>query len=406
MIAISKLYCGESFDHDPLRYGVKASRQVLHPHAMATTARARRPVVVWSLTRTCNLKCVHCYTDSEAKRYPGELSTTQALAVIADLAQFQIPSLLLSGGEPLLRHDFWSLLSAARQKGLRCVLSTNGTLLDANVAARLQQEGLFYVGISLDGVGEVHNQFRGKPWAYQKTLQGIRYCKEAGLKVSLRITLTRHNVQELDRYFQFIEEENIDRICFYHLAYSGRGRKLVSEDLAPEETRTAVDKILAAASDFHNRGLKKDILTVANHADAVYLYLKLLKEDPIHAEAVRRLLEWNGGGANSSGVGIANIDSLGNVHADQFWQTVSFGNIKERPFSQIWEDRSHPLMAGLKNRLPLLHGRCGQCRWKGICGGSLRVRAHALTGDPWAEDPACYLTDQEIGLVSHFGSDI
>lgn len=396
MIGISKLYCGDSFAHDPLRYGVRASEGVKDPHRMAVNAKARRPVVVWSLTRTCNLRCLHCYTDSDARRYAGELSTEQALDVVEDLARFQVPAVLLSGGEPLLRHDFWTLLTAAREKGLRCVLSTNGTLISEEIAQRLKNEGILYAGISLDGIDEVHNHFRGKPWAFEKTVRGVRNCKAIGLKVSLRITLTRHNANDLDRFFDFIEAEQIDRVCFYHLAYAGRGRTMVAEDLAPRETRAAVDKILAKARDFHNRGLVKDILTVANHADAVYVYLKLLQEDAARAKEVRRLLEWNGGGANSSGIGISNIDFLGNVHADQFWQTLSFGNVKERPFSVIWEDRSHPIMAGLKNRLPLLKGRCRQCQWQSICGGSMRVRAEAVYADPWAEDPACYLTDEEI----------
>ena len=397
MIGVSKLYCDESFAHDPLRYGEKARAGTENPHTQAHSAKARRPVVVWNLTRTCNLRCIHCYTDSEAKKYSGELTTQEALKVIDDLAQYQIPSLLLSGGEPLLRFDFWTLLKAAQEKKLRTVLSTNATLISEPIAENLKEHGLVYVGASLDGIGEVHNQFRGQPWAYDKAVAGIRNCKKAGIKISLRITLTRHNVNELDRYFDFIEAENIDRVCFYHLAYSGRGRKLVSEDLSPEETRSAVDKILIKSESLHRRGFKKDILTVANHVDGVYLYLKLLAKDPVRAEKVRELLAWNGGGANSSGIGIANIDFLGNVHADQFWQTLSFGNVKERPFSQIWEDTSHPVMAGLKNRLPLLKGRCQKCRWQNICGGSLRVRAYSVSGDPWAEDPACYLTDEEIG---------
>lgn len=398
MIGVSKLYCDESFAHDPLRYGVAAKKGVEKPHHKSRTAKERRPVVVWNLTRTCNLRCIHCYTDSDAKKYDGELTTEQALYLIDDLAQYKIPSLLLSGGEPLLRHDFWTLIEEAKNKGIRTVLSTNATLIDPKTAKRLKESGLLYVGASLDGIGEVHNKFRGKPWAFDKAVKGIRNCKAEGIKISLRITLTRHNVNELDRYFEFIEKEDIERVCFYHLAYSGRGRKLFSEDLAPEETRAALDKILAKSLEFHQRGLRKDILTVANHVDGVYMYLKLRQKNPARAEKVRELLEWNGGGANSSGIGIANIDFFGNVHADQFWQTLTFGNVKERSFSQIWEDTSHPVMAGLKNRLPLLKGRCKNCQWQKMCGGSLRVRAYSLTGDPWDEDPACYLTEEEISL--------
>ena len=222
--------------------------------------------------------------------------------------------------------------------------------------------------------------------------------KRAGMKISLRMKLTNHNVENLDGIFKFVENEDIERVCFYHLAYSGRGKKISSDDCSLEETRQAVDFILEKTKELHNKGIKKDILTVDNHADGIYIYLKLLSENNNRAEQVKQLLEWNGGGANSSGVGIGNIDFVGNVHADQFWMDYSFGNVRERKFSEIWQDTSDPLMAGLKNRLSLLKGRCGKCKWKKMCGGSLRVRAKFVHNDPWAEDPACYLTDEEIGL--------
>jgi len=180
------------------------------------------------------------------------------------------------------------------------------------------------------------------------------------------------------------------------LVYSGRGSRLASDDLTHEETRDVLDQICAWTIALQSLGREVEILTVDNHVDGVYLYLKLRKEDPARAEMTRQLLEWNGGGANSSGVGIANIDACGNVHPDQFWQTHTLGTVRERPFSEIWTDTSDPLLAGLRNRLPLLKGRCGSCRWKTLCGGSFRVRALQATGDPWAPDPACYLTDKEI----------
>ena len=114
---------------------------------------------------------------------------------------------------------------------------------------------------------------------------------------------------------------------------------------------------------------------------------------------MHQLLRWNGG--NSSGIGIGAVDHLGNVHADQFWQHYSFGNVRERPFSRIWTDTSDPLMAGLKNRKPLLKGRCAACKYLDICNGNFRVRAEAIYDDVWAPDPACYLSDEEIGLDGH-----
>lgn len=400
MISISKLYTDRSQTHDGLRYGVKADKGVADPHRVERSARRRRPVVVWNLTRTCNLRCVHCYTDSEEKKYAGELDLDQLLAVADDLVQYKVPAVLLSGGEPLIHPHFWTIAERLRAGDLRVVISTNATLITPDVAKRLKDLGLIYVGASLDGIGETNNKFRGKPWAFEKAVAGIRNAKAAGLKVSLRMTLTKHNVDDLDGIFAFVEAEDIERICFYHLAYAGRGRGLSSDDCSPEQTRTAVEKIVSWTKAQDDAGTPRDVLTVDNHVDGPYIYLRLLEEGkPERAAEVKRMLEWNGGGANSSGVGVSDIDMLGEVHADQFSMHESFGNVKDRPFSEIWEDESHPVMAGLRDRLPLLKGRCKACKFLSMCGGSLRVRAQHYYGDRWAEDPACYLTDEEIGFA-------
>jgi Fe-coproporphyrin III synthase len=406
MVNITKLSCGAEQPADHLRYG--------QGHGAPKTAAERRPIVVWNITRTCNLHCVHCYSDSDAQKYPGELSTEEATHVIDDLAAFRVPALLVSGGEPILRPDLLELIEYATGKGLRVTLSTNGTLIDETVAAKLKAlgstptrasgltplgAGLTYVGISLDGIGETNDRFRGKQGAFDAAVRGFRNCHAVGQKVGLRLTLTRRNCQDLHQIFDFIEAEGIQRACFYHLVYSGRGN--TADELKPAEIRCAMDVILERADDFHKRGVKKEILTVDNHADNAYIYLKLRARDPGRAEMVYQWMKWNGGAANSSGTGIANIDTQGNVHPDQFWQCATLGNVRERPFSQIWSDNSIPLLTQLRNRLPLLKGRCGVCRFKEICGGSFRVRAVQVYGDPWVADPACYLTDEEIGRAAH-----
>jgi radical SAM protein with 4Fe4S-binding SPASM domain len=229
-------------------------------------------------------------------------------------------------------------------------------------------------------------------------MRGFEHCRNAGQRVGLRLTLTKRNFSELDRIFDFIERENINRACFYHLVYSGRGISIADDDLSHAESRIAIETIIARTKDFHSRGLDINILTVDNHVDGVYLYLKLIKEDPARAKTVKELLMWNGGGANSTGVGIGDIDFQGNVHPDQFWMDYSFGNVRERPFSEIWLDESDPLMHGLKHKIDYLKGRCRLCCYKLICGGSMRVRAFRAYGDPWAPDPQCYLSDDEIML--------
>jgi 12,18-didecarboxysiroheme deacetylase len=394
MIGITKLYCGAVTPSDALRYGRESARL---PHELLQFARDKKPVTVWNCTRRCNLNCIHCYSDSRNRNYPGELTTAEARALIDDLAGFGVPVLLFSGGEPLLREDLFDLAAYASGKGIRVVISTNGTLITRQVAQEIKRAGISYVGVSLDGIGSNNDRFRGKKGAFDEALRGIENCVAVGQRVGLRLTLTRHNYRELEGIFRLIEEERIQRACFYHLVYTGRGSDIKADDLTHQETREAVDLICQKALDFHRRGLDKEILTVDNHADGVYIYLKLRREQPQRAEEVLQLLRWNGG--NSSGVGIADVDNQGDVHADQFWKNHTFGNVRERPFSQIWQDTSNELMAGLKDRKKLLKGKCGRCTYLDLCNGNFRCRAEAVYGDVWAEDPACYLTEEELRIA-------
>lgn len=398
MIDISVLYCGVETPSTPHRYGRKITQIDPPEHQrmkVQRSAKERRPIVVWNLTRTCNLKCVHCYTASDAQRYPDELSTEQARAVLDDLAEFNVPAVLFSGGEPFMRSDMFELAEYARSLGLHVVASTNGTLIDRETAQRLHDLQFAYIGISLDSARPtVHDEFRGVQGAFDRTMTGFKNCVEVDQKVGLRLTLTRQTCNDLDEIFDFIESRGINRACFYHLCPAGRGSELVA--LRPDESRAAVDTIFRRTQQLNEGDNRVEILTVDNHCDGAYLYLKMLEENHPRAQQVLEMLHWNGGAQFSSGVGIANIDFLGNVHADQFSMYRTFGNVKERKFSEIWQDTSDPIMAGLKDRLSLLKGRCGTCRFKSICGGGLRARAELATGDPWAADPGCYLTDEEI----------
>ena len=401
MIDISVLYCGVETASTPHRYGRKITQINPPEHqrmAVAKSAAERRPIVVWNITRTCNLKCKHCYTDSDARKYGGELSTVESKAVLDDLAAFNVPAVLFSGGEPMVRDDIFELAAYARQAGLHVVFSTNGTLIDPAVAKKCVDLKLAYVGISLDSsIPEVHDEFRGMKGAFERTMRGFRNCVDAEQKVGLRLTLTRHTAQNLDGLFDLIEREGINRACFYHLCPSGRGKSL--DALSAEESRAAMDTIITRTRGLVDKGKPVEILTVDNHSDGPYLYLRMLKEGHPRAQQVMDMLLWNGGARNSSGVGIANIDFSGNVHADQFSMYRTFGNVRQRKFSEIWQDLSDPIMAGLKDRLELLNGRCAACRFRPVCGGSLRARAEITTGDPWAPDPACYLSDEEIAAV-------
>ena len=323
------------------------------------------------------------------------MTTDEGFALLEDLARFGAPVVLFSGGEPLTRPDLLDLVARAVQLGLRAVISTNGTLIDEAKAARLKEIGLSYVGISLDGMRPTNDLFRGVEGAYDRALQGLRNCLKAGVKVGLRFTITRSNAADIPALFDLVREEHVPRICFYHLVYAGRGAALMAEDLDPAAARKVVDLIIDRTAELHRQGIPTEVLTVDNHADGVHLYLRMLREGNPRAETVRELLLMNGG--NSSGTGIGCVSWDGAVHPDQFWRHVTLGNVRERKFSEIWTDLSNPLLAKLRDRRSHVTGRCARCRYLDLCAGNFRVRAEAATGDLWAADPACYLTDEEIG---------
>lgn len=389
MVGISKLYCGTVEPSDALRYGRKAGR--LPSHLLQFSAD-KKPVVVWNCTKACNLKCVHCYAHAHGGCAANELSFDEGCTLIDDLAAFGSPVILFSGGEPLTRKDLPELAEYAVSKGLRAVISTNGTLITDVTAERFKAIGLSYVGVSLDGLRDTNDRFRGVAGAFDKALEGIRACKRAGVKVGLRYTITQHNVQDLSGIFDLLETEDIPRVCFYHLVYTGRGNQ--TADLSHEQTRETVDYIIDRTADFHARNLPKEILTVDNHCDGPYLYLRLLKEGRSEdAARVMALLKMNGG--NSTGHGIGCVSWDGEVYPDQFLRHHSLGNIREKPFSKIWTDSGNDFLTALKNKKAHVTGKCRTCRFLEVCGGNFRARGET-TGTFWGVDPACYLMDEEI----------
>jgi len=394
MVGVSKLYCGAVEAGDLLRYPGRQAQEL--PSHLLQFSADKKPVVVWNVTRRCNLKCLHCYAQATAGPAPDELSHQAALDLLRDLKDFGAPVVLFSGGEPLLRPDLLELVDRAVAHGMRAVISTNGTLISRDLAWRLKDLGLSYVGISLDGTAAVHDRFRGQPGSFAAAMAGVRHCQEMGLKVGLRFTVSRLNFREVPAIFDLVEEYQLPRICFYHLVYAGRGTKLVAEALSHSQTRELLELICARTRQIFDSGRAVEVLTVDNHADGPYIYLKLLKEDPGRAAEVLELLKMNEG--NNSGRGFGCVSWDGEVHADQFWRHYSFGNVRRRPFGEIWTDLSDPLMARLKDKKRYVGGRCARCRWLEVCAGNFRVRAEALSGDLWAPDPACYLTDEEIGI--------
>ena len=373
-------------------------RELLEPTPLAPPRTPPGPVVIWNLVRRCNLTCRHCYSISADTDYPGELTTAEVLTVMADLRAFGVPALILSGGEPLLRPDLCQVAARAKALGFYVGLSTNGTLISEETIGAVVEARYDYVGISLDGMRATHDRFRCKAGAFDAALRGVRLCRDHGIKVGVRFTLTRDNADELAAMLRLVEDEGIDRFYLSHLNYAGRGDRNRRDDVRLDTPRRALDRLFEWCWHHLRRGAAKEVVTGNNDADGVYLLHWARRHVPARANHLRpKLAQWGG---NSSGVNVANIDNLGDVHPDTFWWDHTLGNVRRRPFSAIWLDTSEPLMAGLKARCRPLKGRCGECRYRDICGGNTRVRAYRLTGDPWAEDPACYLTDEEIGLTT------
>lgn len=356
-----------------------------------------RPVVIWNLTRRCNLTCKHCYALSADHHYPGELGEAEMLQVLEDLKRYGVPALILSGGEPLLSPHLWTLATRARELGFHLGLSTNGTLIDSAMADRIAAHGFDYVGISLDGLRATHDKFRRLQGAFDASLGALRMLRERGVNIGMRYTMTGMNAQDLAPLLELMQSERIGKFYFSHLNYAGRGNIHRARDAHFAATREAMELLFATAWDAAWRGDAADFVSGNNDADGVFLHQWASRRWPRWSSALReRLVAWGG---NASGVGVANIDNLGHVHPDTMWWHHDLGSVRERAFSEIWEDRNDPLMDGLKSKPRPLQGRCGVCPQADICGGNTRVRADQVTKNPWAEDPGCYLDDDELGIT-------
>jgi heme d1 biosynthesis radical SAM protein NirJ len=373
-------------------------REIPFPTPPGPRRRPPGPVVIFNLLRRCNLACQHCYSISADVDFPDELSTPDILRTIEDLRAFGVPALILSGGEPLLHPDLCEIGARAKALGLYVGLSTNGTLIDEARAEALSHVGFDYVGISLDGIEATHDRFRRKAGAYRASLAGLRLARDAGMKVGLRFTLTQDNAHDLPALLELMEAERVTKFYLSHLNYGGRGNVNRKTDAVFRTTRQAMDLVFDVAWGHLISGREGEFVTGNNDADGVYLLRWVRARFPQHEARIRaKLAQWGG---NASGMDIANIDNLGNVHPDTFWWDVNLGNIRERPFSAIWRDPRDPLMQGLRTSPRPVTGRCRRCAYFDVCGGNTRVRAWQLTRDPWAEDPGCYLDDDELGIAA------
>jgi radical SAM protein with 4Fe4S-binding SPASM domain len=389
MINISKLYCGRGGESDALRYSAADSSAV----ALAK-ADSFGPVVVYNCTLKCNLKCLHCYSFSQTNRCADELDTAEAKKLLSQLTEVNCPAVLFSGGEPLLREDLFELLAEANRLNLRTVISTNGTLIDSAAADKLAQAKVSYVGVSIDGDEEFHDKFRASKGSFKAAVMGIENCQKAGIKTGLRFTITKSNAGQIPFVFELAASAGVRRICFYHLIRTGRAKKLNSQTPTPQQTRRVVDTIIEKTSECAQENIINEVLTVGNHADGPFLLLKMLRENNANFETARKLLLSNGG--NKTGEKIGCVSFNGSVHPDQFWQNYSLGSIKNKTFKAIWKNPDEPVLNKLRNKTKFADKRCLKCKWLDLCKGNFRFLDSRANDEYWLNEPACYLTDEEI----------
>ncbi|MFA5065494.1 MAG: radical SAM protein [Dehalococcoidia bacterium] len=346
----------------------------------------RLQLVAWEITRSCNLRCAHCRASSSASEYTGELASEEAFRLIDQICEAGRPIIILTGGEPLMRADVYSLAEYARGKGLRVVMGTNGTLVTPQVAARLKAAGLSRISVSLDfPTAEMQDKFRGQQGAFEAALGGIRSIREAGMEVQINCTLTRLNIACLNDLLSLALHEGAVAFHPFFLVPTGRGKGLSDVELSAWEYENALNWIYDKQLELGDKIFFKP--TDAPH------YLRILSQrggngtlESRSSPAPRR----RHGGADSisrgcmAGSGFCFISHTGRVQGCGYLDLAA-GNIRNQPFSEIWRDS--PLFKQLRD-LSAIKGKCGACEYKRICGGC-RARAMETTGDHLESEPYC-----------------
>ncbi len=352
-------------------------------------------LVVWDFTHKCNLRCKHCYSESGATR-EQELTTSEALAVVDQLADTGVTALAFSGGEPLTRTDFFEVAGHAVQRGLYVSIATNGTLLTREMARKLKQAKIHYVEISIDGAtAATHDAFRGVPGAFEKAVAGLRNCVAEDLCACIATTATKNNIAEFPEIVTLAEEIGAERFTYFNFIPTGRGKEHFDQDLSPEEREELMRYLLNRMS----KGCKTTILTTAPQLARVALQCQgpagtgEVTMSMAHMQTARvskkavPLADFIGG--CGAGRLYCSLSPSGDVHPCVFFP-VTVGNLKTQRFQDVW--LNSPLFNTLRDRSNL-KGACAACSYKFICGGC-RARANAYHGDMLASDPGCVLAKQ------------
>ncbi len=349
-------------------------------------------IAIWNFTNRCNLSCLHCYSKASLDS-KDTLSTEDILRNLIKLKENGIKFLIFSGGEPLTRKDLFVIAKECKKLGIITYLSTNGLYVKSSNAKEIL-DTFNYVGISIDGSPEIHDKFRGLKGSFEESLKSVNLLNSYNIsKVGIRFTITKDTLEDLEFIFKLAEDNGIKKVYISHLVYSGRGLDNLKMDLSKEQRIKAVKYIINKAFEYYESGKDIEIVTGNMEMDAIYFLEEFAKRYPnLKDEMISRLKSWGG---NSAARKLLNIDSDGNVKPDPFFP-YTIGNLLEEDFSQIW-NRDSELLNRLREHPRALDGRCANCKYLDICNGGSRSRAWAIYDNLWAEDPSCYLTNEEIG---------
>ncbi len=336
--------------------------------------------VVWDITYACNLRCKHCYATA-GKQLPDELSTDEALEVVDKLDRLGVTIISFSGGEPLVRKDFFEITSYAAEKGLYVAVATNGTLINEEMAKKMKEHGIRYVQISLDGMRETHDAFRGIKGAFDRAVEGIKNCVKEGFFVNVSMTVTRFNYNEVSKVIELCEELGVNWFMHYNFIPVGRGKEIIESDITPEQreellrmlynrNKNSNISLLSTAPQFARVALQCDAEIIPTH----YYNVKA-------GERLRRLAEFIGG--CGAGRFYFAIKANGDIQPCVFFP-LKVGNIKYDDLEKLW--RENRVFEDLRNK-DIIEG-CGNCSYRYYCGGC-RARAYNYFGDYLKPDPGC-----------------
>jgi radical SAM protein with 4Fe4S-binding SPASM domain len=323
--------------------------------------------VTWNITSQCNFSCKHCYVPVPRQR---DLTTQEGKRLLDEFADFGVERLYVSGGEPLLRKDLFVLLKHAVDAGLQVDTITNGWTVTKKVAQAFKRSGIDHVSVSVDGIEKTHDRFRNKSGSFERCMRAIELLKEAGVKVYLSPTISRHNLDELPSLLSLAEELGVN-FSIKLLVPIGRAQALGKYRLNPGEVRQIYEFIVQKRREV---GDGFDISTTCNP----YSVFLTRQRRPRTSRRIR--------GGCTGGITLLCISADGNLMPCSRLQLV-LGNVRRDSLMDVWY--SSEVLDTLRNR-DNLKGKCSSCKYKNWCGGC-RAMAWARHGDYLAEDPNCWI---------------